>query len=113
MAIALKVELASLRQGDGLTAAFEGRAHEVPVSFFEADMEEGGSVPLHRHPYAELWIVADGEVAFTVDGESGPARIGEVVIVPAGIAHCFQNTGRGRLQMTCIHASDTFITEWL
>ena len=56
-------------------------------------MEPGRGPSLHRHAYPEVFIVADGEATFTVDGAEHVARGGQTVVVPAGAAHRFQNTG--------------------
>src|SRR5215213_9729762 len=42
-----------------------------------------------------------------------PPAGGQVVVVPAGVAHKFVNSGAGRLRQVDIHASDHFVTEWL
>ncbi len=50
---------------------------------------------------------------------SSPARsglavaAGDIVIIPAEVAHKFTNDGPGRSKLVCIHASPTFIGEWL
>lgn len=95
------------------THLLEGRAYGAGVSFFLIEYPPGRGNSLHRHPYAEVFIVQEGEALFTVgDGEvSGPA--GSVVVVPAGDAHRFQATGEGTLRMTCIHAAGEMQTEWL
>jgi mannose-6-phosphate isomerase-like protein (cupin superfamily) len=35
------------------------------------------------------------------------------VIVPPGVPHRFTNDGPGKSKLVCIHASPTFVTEWL
>jgi mannose-6-phosphate isomerase-like protein (cupin superfamily) len=35
------------------------------------------------------------------------------VIVPPGVLHKFSNDGLGCSKLVCIHASPTFVTEWL
>jgi RNA polymerase sigma-70 factor, ECF subfamily len=40
-------------------------------------------------------------------------RAGDIVIVPPEVAHKFTNDGPGRSKLVCIHASPTFIGEWL
>ena len=64
------------------THLLEGHAYGAGVSFFLIEYPPGRGNSLHRHPYAEVFIVQEGEALFTVgDGEvSGPA--GSVVVVP-------------------------------
>ncbi|HWE10349.1 MAG TPA: cupin domain-containing protein [Solirubrobacteraceae bacterium] len=41
------------------------------------------------------------------------AGAGDVVTAPPGVPHKFTNDGPGTLTLVCIHASASFITEWL
>jgi quercetin dioxygenase-like cupin family protein len=92
---------------------FLGRDHGVDVSFFLNHTAPGRTVSRHRHPYAEVCVVQDGEVTFTVDGEEIVAHGGQVVVVPAGASHGFTNSGELTLQMTSIHPAAEMETEWL
>lgn len=92
---------------------FEGRDHGSPVSFFVTAHPPGRRVPLHRHPYAETFIVQAGVATFTVDGETIEAPAGRIVVVPAGAAHGFANNGHDVLRQVSIHPSDHVIQEWL
>jgi len=82
------------------------------ISMFLIDCEpEKGPGP-HRHPYPETFVVHEGSVRFTVDGEQIDAQGGDIVIVQTGETHQFTNSGNDRLRMTCIHAADAMETEW-
>lgn len=105
------VRSADLVVGSGRTARFEGEAHGSGVSFFLVDNEPGQGPGLHRHPYTETWIVRSGSATIVADGESVDAVAGDIVTVPAGAAHTFTNTGTGRLELVCIHASPRMIQE--
>ena len=104
--------------------------HELPFSriareFVGADYDDAGiclifvDAPpgdgpgLHTHPYAETFIVQEGEGTFTAGDEEQVARPGAIVVVPAGTPHKFVNSGDGPLRMTTIHPSSTFSTDWL
>ena len=50
------------------TQTFNGHEHGVGASFMLVHMEPGRGPSLHRHAYPEVFIVADGEATFTVDG---------------------------------------------
>jgi quercetin dioxygenase-like cupin family protein len=73
----------------------------------------GGGPSLHRHPYDEIFVVEAGEATFTADGAERVVRAGEMVVVPAGVAHAFVNSGDGPLRQVDIHLSAQFSTEWL
>jgi quercetin dioxygenase-like cupin family protein len=94
-------------------ARFEGRDHGAQTSFFVTDHPPGANVPLHRHPYEEVFIVREGAATFSLDGETVEAEAGNVVIVPAGAAHGFANKADGALRMVSIHPNDHVVQEWL
>jgi mannose-6-phosphate isomerase-like protein (cupin superfamily) len=83
------------------------------VSVIAVDMEPGGGPALHRHAYAEVFVVLEGEATFTLGDEQRVVRGGEVVVAPAGVAHRFVNSGSGRLRQVDIHEHPRFDTEWL
>ena len=95
------------------TQQFEGGEHGVEASFFLVHMDPGAGPWLHRHAYPEVFIVHDGEATFTVDGSEYVAGAGRTLVVPAGAAHKFQNTGSTTLHMTTIHPVGKMKTEWL
>ena len=100
--------------GSRFARDFIGREHDgVGFTFIVLDAAPGEGPKLHRHTYPEVLIVLEGEMTATVDGETGRVEAGSIVIVPAGAAHKFVNSGSGRLRQVDIHASDHFITEWL
>ena len=92
---------------------FEGEGYGSAVSIICTKLARPGEGPkLHRHPYSETFLVRHGVVSFTVGQATFEACAGQIVVVPAGIAHGF--TGKsGRVEMIDIHASPRFNTEWL
>ena len=106
------LNMADLAAGE-TSAEFQGHEHGAGVSFIAIDAPPGSGPKLHRHPYAEVFVVQEGVVAFTAGDETIEARAGQVVVVPAGVPHRFVNAGSGRLRQVDIHASDRFVTEWL
>jgi mannose-6-phosphate isomerase-like protein (cupin superfamily) len=90
-----------------------GHNHNAAVSVIVVDAPPGGGPKLHRHPYEEVFVIQEGSVTFTAGGETIEAKGGQVVVVPAGVAHKFTNSGTGRLRQVDVHASDKFVTEWL
>lgn len=96
-----RIEQADL-PGEG-TRRFEGADHGAGVSFFDARTPPGRGPDLHRHPYEETFIVHEGRLTFTVDGETIEAEAGQIVIAPPGSAHKFVNDGEAAAHMTNIH----------
>jgi len=100
----------------GTTAErFDGAAHGggIAVSFFLNHTPPGGGAGPHRHPYAEVFAIREGEATFVVDDETIAARGGQVVVVPAGATHAFTNSGERTLEMTSIHPAAEMVTEWI
>jgi quercetin dioxygenase-like cupin family protein len=98
----------------GTAHRFEGHAFgNVRLSFFWTDAPPGTGPRLHRHPYAEIFVIQEGRVDFTVGDETIEATGGQIVIVPAGRPHKFVNTGPGPARHLDLHGSGRMSTEWL
>ncbi len=105
----MQTSKARLIEGDelsrsGNTRKFEGYLYGgANVSFFLVDTPPGSGPSLHTHPYEEVFVVQEGHVTFTVEDETVEATGGQIVIVPAGAAHTFVNSGTGPLRQIDIH----------
>ena len=97
----------------GAANEIEGHTTGSETSVIVVDMPPGPGPALHRHPYAETFILLEGRARFTIEGQQIEASAGSVLVAPANAAHTFENPGPGRLLQVDIHASDRFITEWL
>jgi len=94
--------------------SFVGADHGgLPVSLFLVRMPPGSGPKLHRHPYAEIFVVDTGQADFQVGESRLTAHAGEILIAPAGAAHRFTSAGRDELRLTAIHTAATIETEWL
>src|SRR5205823_2074269 len=91
----------------------EGVATGAGISLIFNYLKSPDGPRLHKHPYAETFIIQAGEVRLTAGGEEILARAGQVVVVPPGTPHKFVQSGTEPLEMLDIHASDRFVTEWL
>jgi quercetin dioxygenase-like cupin family protein len=91
---AIVLEAADLER-TGSSLAFVGDEHGggVGASFFLFDAPAGRGPDLHRHDYAEIFIVQEGQAAFTVGERELIVRAGQVVVVPAGVPHGFKSMG--------------------
>ena len=97
------------KPGQSGTIRFEGCEAGAPVSLFLVDAAPGQGSGLHMHPYVETWVVRRGEAEFIVGDETARAFPGDIVVTPAGVPHRFTNIGDDRLELVCIHPSDTII----
>ena len=98
--------------GQSRTVRFEGRDYGGEISLFLVDAEPGRG-RMHVHPYSETWVVRKGEAEFTVGEEKTRAFPGDIVVAAANVPHRFENVGDDRLEIVCIHASDTIVQEFL
>jgi mannose-6-phosphate isomerase-like protein (cupin superfamily) len=99
---------------NGSVYKFEGYQYgDVDVSFFLSHTASGKGPDLHKHPYDEVFVVQEGELAFTVGDETIEATGGQIVIAPAGAPHKFVNSGTRRARHIDIHTSRRMITDWL
>ena len=90
-----------------------GAEHDLEITLLFVEAEPGRGPSLHRHPYAEVFIVQEGQATFTVDGEQLEVRAGDILVAHAGEPHSFVSSGTGPLRQIDIHLSPTFSTEWL
>jgi quercetin dioxygenase-like cupin family protein len=97
----------------GNSYRFEGVAHQAPVSFFLLHTKPGEGPGLHRHPYAETFIVQEGQATFTVGEDTIEAKSGDIVVAPADVPHAFVNSGPGVLRSVNIHPVAEMETVWL
>ena len=93
---------------------FVGAEHgEVPFSVILVHSRPGVGPKVHRHPYAEVFIVESGQATFRIGDDTVVVEEGNVVVSPPGEAHGFTNTGDGELRLVAIHGASRFDTEWL
>ena len=93
---------------------FVGAEHgDVPFSIILVHSQPGVGPKVHRHPYAEVFIVESGEATFRLGDETVVVAEGHVVVGPPNVPHGFTNSGAGELRLVAIHGAGRFNTEWL
>jgi mannose-6-phosphate isomerase-like protein (cupin superfamily) len=103
-----------LGSSDRFSGEWQGGASGSGISIIANHIVEvGGGAKLHRHDYAEVFLVRRGRVTFEVGDETIEAREGQILVVPAGVPHAFHNPGPEPFEMIDIHESGEFETEWL
>ena len=100
---------------EGGSPEFVGADHGggARICLILVDARPGSGPRLHRHPYEEVFVVQEGRATYVVGERELEVRAGDVVVVPAGLAHRFVNSGDGPLRQVDIHVSPRFETEWL
>ncbi|MEU4193569.1 cupin domain-containing protein [Kribbella sp. NPDC026611] len=78
----------------------------------ESTTKEGAGPRLHKHPYAETFIIRRGSATFTVGTDEIVGTAGQILVVPADTPHKFR-TGPEGYEAIHIHANPTFETIWL
>ena len=78
----------------------------------ESTSKAGVGPRLHRHPYAETFIIRRGSATFTVGESVLEGHAGQVLVVAANTPHKFA-TGADGYEAVHIHANPRFVTEWL
>ena len=74
-------------------------------SLMERTLPPGGRIAPHAHGgNDEVYFVLDGTVEFHVAGEVFDGAGGTFVLVPAGEAHTFGNTGEAPARLLVLHA---------
>lgn len=86
---------------------------DIPFSIILVHSEPGVGPKLHRHPYAEVFVVESGQATFQLGDQTIVVDGGHIVVGPPDVPHGFTNTGPGELRLTAIHGADRFDTEWL
>lgn len=96
------------------TREFEGMRHGgVALSLVLTEAKPGQGPGLHTHPYDEVHVVQEGKALFAGGGSRGVLSSGDIIVIPAGVPHRFENSGRGTLRQLGIHLSPRLVTDWL
>src|SRR5215204_6169289 len=85
--------------GEDWTENYEKLPGGANISIIlESTSKEGVGPRLHRHPYAETFIIRRGSATFTIGAGSDAHEVvghgGQVIVVPADTPHTFR-TGPG------------------
>lgn len=73
---------------------------------FEETYDPKGRVLEHRHPFAEVRIVASGELLFNISGNQFLLRSGDRVEIPANTKH--SHIAQGDQPCLCVCAQKPF-----
>jgi len=64
-------------------------------TMFMVQNDEGGGAGPHDHPFEETYMILEGEVDATFDGDPYRLETGDVAWAGAGCVHSFNNRGPG------------------
>ena len=86
---------------------FEGKRAGVDISIFVAHTPPGRAVELHTHPYAETFLLLEGDGRWTAGDTVVELKPGEMLVVPPTTPHGFRNVGEVPLLVVSVHESGT------
>jgi quercetin dioxygenase-like cupin family protein len=99
--------------GEDWTEDFQQLPGHAGISIIlESTSQPGAGPRLHKHPYAETFIIRRGSATFTIGSSQVTGRAGQVLVAPAETPHKFA-TGPDGYEAVHIHASPRFVTDWL
>lgn len=65
-------------------------------------MKSGGGMPRHTNEVEHEQYVLRGEATITIGDETHHVRTGDVVFIPAGVIHSYENIGDEPFEFLCI-----------
>jgi len=111
------VEAAPVERSTGTTIQVLLGPEEGAPSFFTRrfTIQPGGRIPAHRHDTIEhQQVVLEGEMALGLDDNEVVARAGDCLLIPAGVAHWYENRTQAPVRFLCVvPKTDDYQTDWL
>ena len=81
------VELSDIEEKE-LIPGFKVRfVHSENMTFAYWTIKAGSTLPDHSHPHEQVANVIEGEIKFTMDGETRVLSPGQVAVIPGGVSH--------------------------
>jgi len=65
-------------------------------------MQPGGGMPRHTNTLEHEQYVLRGEATITIDDETHQVKTGDVVFIPEGVIHSYENIGGEPFEFLCI-----------
>jgi quercetin dioxygenase-like cupin family protein len=65
-------------------------------------MQPGGSMPKHTNTLEHEQYVLRGHASVGIGGETFDVRVGDVLFIPQGVPHWYQNLGDEQFEFLCI-----------
>ncbi len=65
-------------------------------------MEPGGGIPEHTNMVEHEQYVLQGHASIGIGEETFDVRAGDVVFIPEGVPHWYQNVGEEKFEFLCI-----------
>ena len=97
------VEAKNVAAGKDTTIQVLISAQEGPnFALRKFSMQKGGGMPRHTNTVEHEQYVLRGEATITIGDETHYVKTGDVVFIPQGAAHSYQNAGEEPFEFLCI-----------
>ena len=97
------VEAQVIKAGDKTTIQVLISAQEGPnFALRRFVMEPGGGMPEHTNAVEHEQYVLRGQASIGIGDETFDVRAGDVVFIPEGVLHWYQNVGEENFEFLCI-----------
>ena len=90
--------------GDTYTILVSGDETDGRYCLIDMLVPDGSGPPPHRHDFEEMFSLLDGELEFTVRGETRTVKAPATVNIPANAPHVFKNKSGKTVHMLCMCA---------
>ena len=99
----MDVEKQIVKAGDKTTLQVLISASEGPnFAMRRFVMEPGGGMPNHTNAVEHEQYVLHGHAMIGIAGEEFEVRAGDVVFIPEGVPHWYQNLGEDTFEFLCL-----------
>lgn len=97
------VEAQVVKAGDKTTIQVLISSQEGPnFALRRFVMEPGGGMPEHTNTVEHEQYVLQGQASIGIGDETFDVRAGDVVFIPEGVPHWYQNVGEEKFEFLCI-----------
>jgi quercetin dioxygenase-like cupin family protein len=97
------IEMKNVAAGKDTTIQVLISSQEGPnFALRKFSMRKGGGMPRHTNTVEHEQYVLRGEATITIGEETHQVKTGDVVFIPEGVIHSYQNTGEGPFEFLCI-----------
>ena len=98
-----EVETKNVAAGKDTTIQVLISAQEGPnFALRKFSMQKGGGIPRHTNTLEHEQYVLRGEATITIGDETHHLKMGDVVFIPEGVIHSYENTGEEPFEFLCI-----------
>lgn len=98
-----EIEAKTVAAGKDTTIQVLISAQEAPnFALRKFSMQKGGGMPRHTNSLEHEQYVLRGKAIITIGDETHHVKAGDVVFIPEGAAHSYQNTGDELFEFLCI-----------